>query len=310
MLATVRLIVWELINNPLLLGNIHMFSQSMPPLSWCRDSFGVKMTMKHICLSLFLIFIASSAFAFDHSHAAWDALLKQHVHWNADGVASRVDYAALQKNPAGFNGYLQKLSAVSESEYARWSKPQQLSFLINAYNAFTIELILTRYPDLTSIKDLGSFFSSPWKKEFFILLGKERSLDDLEQGMIRQPGVFNEPRIHVALVCASIGCPGLRNEAFIAERLDEQLEDSLHRFLSDRSRNRYNPETDKLEVSKIFDWYGEDFVGFRGHPSVASFLGDYAELLAADPNDRLRLKAGDIPLEFLDYDWRLNDLRR
>jgi len=102
----------------------------------------------------------------------------------------------------------------------------------------------------------------------------------------------------------------LRNEAFIAERLDEQLEDSLHRFLSDRSRNRYNPETDKLEVSKIFDWYGEDFVGFRGHPSVASFLGDYAELLAADPNDRLRLKAGDIPLEFLDYDWRLNDLRR
>jgi len=254
--------------------------------------------------------LPSSSLAFDQSHAGWDALLKRHVHWDAKGVASRVDYATIKQDPIELEGYLKQLTSVSEQEYAGWNKQQQLSFLINAYNAFTIELILTRYPDLTSIKDLGSLFSSPWKKRFFTLLGKKRSLDDLEQGLIRQPGVFDEPRIHVALVCASIGCPALRNEAFVAERLDVQLEDSLRRFLSDRSRNRYNPASDQLEVSKIFDWYGGDFVGFRGHHSVVSLLGDYAELLTDDKKAQLRIKAGDRSLDFLDYDWRLNDSQR
>jgi len=263
---------------------------------------------KQIILVLVLLLAFSSqGWTFDHQHSSWDRLLKQHVSWDAKGVASRVDYAAIQKQPAEFNAYLKRLSAVAEAEYQGWSKPQQLAFLINAYNAFTIKLILTAYPDLVSIKDLGSFFSSPWKKEFFVLLGKQRSLDELEHGLIRQPGVFNEPRIHVALVCASVGCPALRNEAFVADRLDEQLEDSLRRFLADRSRNRYNQRTDKLEVSKIFDWYGKDFIGFRGHPTLASFLGDYAELLADGKTAQARIKAGEAPLEFLDYDWGLND---
>jgi len=262
---------------------------------------------KQIILVLVLLLAFSSqGWTFDHQHSRWDRLLKQHVSWDVKGVASRVDYAAIQKQPAEFNAYLKRLSAVAEAEYQGWSKPQQLAFLINAYNAFTIKLILTAYPDLVSIKDLGSFFSSPWKKEFFVLLGKQRSLDELEHGLIRQPGVFNEPRIHVALVCASVGCPALRNEAFVADRLDGQLEDSLRRFLADRSRNRYNPQTEKLEVSKIFDWYGKDFIGFRGHPTVASFLGEYAELLGDGKTAQTRIKAGDIPLEFLDYDWSLN----
>ncbi|MGD8911013.1 MAG: DUF547 domain-containing protein, partial [Chromatiales bacterium] len=94
----------------------------------------------------------------------------------------------------------------------------------NPYNAFTIELILTKYPGIESIKELGGLFRSPWKRRFFTLLGERRHLDNLEQDMIRAFGVFDEPRIHFALNCASIGCPMLRNEAYVAERLDLQLE--------------------------------------------------------------------------------------
>lgn len=254
-----------------------------------------------------LLFCSLPAFAFDHNHARWDSLLNKHVHWDEKGVASSVDYAALKQRHSELKQYLAELSAVPQTEYRDWSKPQQLSFLINAYNAFTVELILTAYPDLESIKDLGSFFSSPWKQKFFSLLGEKRHLDGIEHDLIRQPGVFDEPRIHSAVVCASIGCPGIRNEAFVAEKLDAQLEDSLCRFLSDRRRNRYNVKTDRLEISKIFDWYGDDFVGYRNYHAVAAFLGDYAELLTDDKQHQLRIKAGDTPLDYLDYDWRLND---
>ncbi len=257
----------------------------------------------------FVLFCTTPSFAFEHSHASWNALLQEHVHWDKLGVASTVDYAAIQQQHEQLKTYLSTLSTVTPKEYRDWTKPQQLSFLINAYNAFTVELILSKYPDLTSIKELGSFFSSPWKKKFFTLLNQQRSLDEIEHDMIRQPGVFDDPRIHAAVVCASIGCPGIRNEAFIAERLDEQLEDSLRRFLSDRSRNRYDAKADRLEISKIFDWYGKDFVGYHGHTSVAAFLGGYAELFTDNSAHQLRLKAGDTPLKFLEYDWALNDYR-
>jgi len=267
--------------------------------------------MKKAVLSLLgcVFCFTTISYAFDHTHAEWDRLLRENVHWDRRGVASTVDYRAFARQQAELDRYLKSLSAVTQENYNSWQKKQQLAFLINAYNAFTIKLVLSAYPELESIKELGSFFSSPWKKRFFHLLGEERSLDDVEHGLIRQPGVFDDPRIHAAVVCASIGCPGLRDEAFLADRLDEQLEDSLRRFLSDRTRNRYNAETDELEVSKIFDWYGDDFIGYRGHPSVAAFLGDYAEVLADDKASRLRIKAGDTPLEYLDYDWRLNDHR-
>lgn len=122
---------------------------------------------------------------FDHSHAAWNALLGKHVKTFAHGNASAVDYAAFKAEHATLKNYLGTLSAVGEADYGKWSKAQRLAFLINAYNAFTVELILTKYPDLESIKDLGSVFSSPWKKKFFSLLGQERHLDDVEHGMIR-----------------------------------------------------------------------------------------------------------------------------
>lgn len=270
--------------------------------------------MKKPFLMVICIWLAlpmGSAMAFDHQHAQWDKLLKSHVFWGKDGSASWVRYADFKKERKALNRYLSGLSAVTRPEFDGWSKPQQLAFLINAYNAFTIELILTEYPDLDSIKDLGSFFSSPWKKEFFTLLGEKRHLDWVEHGMIREPGVYNEPRIHFVVNCASIGCPALRPEALTADRLESQLSDNTARFLRDESRNRYVPDDHTLAVSKIFDWYGEDFErGWGGYNSLEEFFATHADHLAESEAGRQRIKAGDVEIDYLDYDWSLNGAAR
>ncbi|HET9701355.1 MAG TPA: DUF547 domain-containing protein [Burkholderiales bacterium] len=245
--------------------------------------------------------------AFDHGHAAWDRLLKRHVVWVDNGTASRVDYAGFQRDRAELKRYLEALAAVPRADFDAWPRAERLAFLINAYNAFTVELILTEYPGKKSIKDYGSLIRSPWKKSFFTLLGRERHLDDIEHGMIRAPGAYDEPRIHMAVVCASIGCPALRDEAFTAARLEAQLEDGVTRFLSDRSRNRYDAAGGTLEVSAIFDWYGGDFAKGPGYASVKQFLGKHAGRLADAPADRERVRSGQAGLSFLPYDWNLND---
>jgi hypothetical protein len=260
---------------------------------------------KYLLAFLIALLPSFSFAAFDHSHAQWDALTKKHVVWLAGGHASQVDYSGFKADREALKAYLDDLSAVSQSEYDGWKKPEKLAFLINAYNAYTVALILTEYPKVKSIKDLGSLVTSPWKKRFFTLLGKQHSLDDVEHSMIRAPGVFDEPRIHMAANCASIGCPALRSEAYVAGKLDAQLEDSVGRFLSDRSRNRFSPKTGKLEVSKIFDWYGKDFTAKSG--SVEAWLAQYADKLADDPKQQQTIREKKARLEFLDYDWALND---
>lgn len=271
------------------------------------------MILRRFLLGLLILACATLARAqgFDHSHAAWHALLAKHVKPFNNGNASAVDYTAIKAEQAALKAYLGTLTAVSEADYGKWSKPQRLAFLINAYNAFTVELILSKYPDLESIKDLGSVFSSPWKKKFFSLLGQERHLDDIEHGLIRAPGAFDDPRIHVGVVCASIGCPMLRPEAFTPEKLDAQLDDGMKRFLADSSRNRHDAASGRLLVSKIFDWYGKDFEkGHRGYDSLKTTFTRHAAQLAATPEAQAKVRAGDYKLEFLDYDWKLNDSRR
>ena len=262
------------------------------------------MNWKMVLVVLGALISFASAQAFDHSHARWDALTKKHVVWLAGGHASQLDYAAIKAERAQLKLYLDALSAVTRPEYDGWKKPEQLAFLLNAYNAYTVELILTEYPNVKSIKDLGSLIASPWKKKFFTLLGKPHSLDDVEHGTIRAPGAFDEPRIHMAANCASISCPALRNEAFVADKLDAQLEDSVVRFLSDRSRNRFNTQTNRLEVSRIFDWYGKDFSSRSG--TVAAWLARYADRLADDAKTLASIQDARVRLAFLDYDWALN----
>ena len=253
---------------------------------------------------------SAAAQAFDHSHAAWTTLLKRHVVLLRGGQASQLRYAGFLAERALLRTYLDSLSAVPQAAFDGSTKPQQQAFLINAYNAYTVELILTRYPDLKSIKDLGSVFSSPWKPKWIDLLGTRMSLDDIEHAMLRRRGAYDDPRVHFALNCASIGCPMLREEAFVPERLEAQLEQQAERFMADRTRNRWNVQRQRLELSKIFDWYGEDFrLGHRGIGSLAAFAARYADRLADTPADRDRIRAGTPDVAFLDYDWALNDTR-
>jgi hypothetical protein len=264
--------------------------------------------MKKLLLTLLLLAPGFAPAASDQSHAQWEALTRKHVTWLPGGHASQVDYKGFQADRAALKSYLDGLSAVPQTEYDAWSRQQKLAFLLNAYNAFTIELILTGYPDVKSINDLGSLISSPWKKKFVNLLGRQRSLDDVEHGLIRAPGAFDDARIHMAANCASVGCPALRNEAYSGDRLDAQLDDGVSRFLSDRSRNRYNAGSGKLEVSKIFDWYGKDFAARAG--SVEAWLARYADRLADDATQQQRIRDKKARLDFLDYDWALNDVKR
>ena len=260
----------------------------------------------------------ASAQSFDHSHAPWTALLKRHVVLLDDAKASQVRYAGFAQDRPALRSYLQSLSGVKQAEFDRWSKAQQVAFLINAYNAYTVEKILTRYPDIRSIWDFGRVFGNPFKDRFFTLLGSASSLDHIEHETLRKPGAYDEPRVHFAVNCASIGCPMLREEAYVADRLDAQLEEQAARFLSDRSRNRYNARTGRLEVSRIFDWFKEDWTsGYRGidgnAPAASSreeYLARHAVLLAEAPEHRRRIEEQRAELRFLDYDWSLNDAKQ
>jgi hypothetical protein len=243
------------------------------------------------------------------SHQPWDELLQRHVRVLDGGRATQVDYRGMAADREQLSGYLESLGKVGREEFDGWPKDRQLAFLINAYNAWTVQLILGRYPDLKSIKDLGSIFRSPWKQVFIPLLGEQRSLDDIEHGLIRGSGRYNEPRIHFAVNCASIGCPALPNRAFVEDQLDRQFEEATGLFLADRSRNRLSGST--LEVSSIFKWYREDFEGgWRGASTLGHFLSLYAENLGLSEKDAVALRSGAMKVNYLDYDWRLNDVIR
>lgn len=263
-------------------------------------------------LFLASLFFSGSLLAqgFDHSHAAWDALLKKHVVLVAGGNASQVRYSEFARDRAALKGYLDALSGATEAEFRCWSKPQQMAFLINAYNAFTVELILANYP-VKSIKDIGSdLFSNRWKRKFFRLLGRDASLDQIEHEMLRKPGSYDDPRVHFAATCASIGCPMLREESYTAAALAAQLEQQAVRFLSDRSRNRVSAPG-RLEVSRIFDWFREDWSsGYRGIRSLEQYFAGYAKLLSDDPAHRKLVAGGKAPISHLEYDWTLNDAKR
>jgi Protein of unknown function, DUF547 len=275
--------------------------------------------MKKLLLTLLLaaIPLTAAAQSFDHDHKAWAALLKKHVVLIDGGKASQVRYSGLAQDRAALKSYLDTLSKVSAQDFAGWTKPQQMAFLINAYNAYTAEKILARYPNIKSIWDFGKIFGNPFKDKFFTLLGREFTLDMIEHETLRKPGAYNEPRVHFAANCASIGCPMLREEPYVAERLDAQLEEQTRRFLSDRSRNRYNATDNALEVSEIFKWFSEDWTsGYRGFdnkgPAMQSreqFFAKYAALLADQPAQQL-IAERKAAIRHLDYDWTLNNVRK
>ncbi len=257
-------------------------------------------------LWLFLtVFLATQAKAAVFDHSKWDMLLKQYVLVLDGGKVTQVDYDGFLRDRGKLTDYLDSLAEVNQDEFDSYPLDYQLAFLINAYNGWTVELILTRYPGLKSIKDLGSFLRSPWKKQFAPLLGKIRSLDEIEHSLIRGSARYDDPRIHFAVNCASIGCPALRAEAYSGEKLQEQLAEASELFLADRERNRLRDET--LEVSSIFKWYREDFEqGSLGIGSLGEFFAHHAQSFGLNEEMKEKAKSGEVKIIFLKYDWSLN----
>ena len=269
----------------------------------------------HILSGLLVIVLTMSSTivqAFDHQHPMLTQVLNEVVQLSPDKKQTRVNYELLYKKPEQLNQYLAVLSSVKQSEYELWTDDEQLSFLINAYNSFTLQLINQNYikfqnGNVESIKELGSFFSSPWKQAFFTLLDEKHSLDDIEHDMIRV--WFQRPRIHAALVCAAVSCPPLRNQAFVADKLNQQLDDQMRQFLSDDQRNTINLGDSRMQLSSIFKWYGGDFEkGQQGFTSIKDLIQVYQADIADAPQQLTWLQKQDFSIRYMDYDWRLNDV--
>lgn len=227
---------------------------------------------------------------FDHSHAVLTAVLQSSV------KSERVNYTALKKNPDALGNYLATLAAVPEKTFNSWNKDQRLAFLINLYNAATIKLVMDHYP-VKSIKDIGSFFKGPWDQPVVHVFGQTVTLNHIEHDIIRAN--YSEPRAHFALVCASIGCPPLRAEAFDAAKLNEQLDDQGRVFFGTKAKNRVDAKGGVLYLSPIFKWFKSDFTGKSGtvEKFVAPFFNDA---------DKTAILSGKLSIQFTDYDWSLN----
>ena len=220
-------------------------------------------------------------------HGLFDDVLKKYV--NEKGW---VDYAGLKKDRVKFDQYLSLLRNNHPKD--SWSRNEQVAYWINAYNAFTLELILKHYP-LDGIKDIGSmiqipFVNTPWDIKFIEIEGKEYDLNNIEHDFLRDK--FEESRIHFAVVCASYSCPRLFRDAFFPETLNEQLNAAAINFINDPRKNKVGKS--EVGLSKLFSWYGGDF---KKKTSLIEYLNQYSKVKIAD----------DADISFLDYDWSLND---
>jgi len=241
--------------------------------------------------------LAGTSGSYDSSQYSdlYRELLVQYTRAVPEKVGTRVDYPGLLAEPR-WKKLVARLAAVDPAEIE--TREERLAFWINAYNILAIEVVLGAYP-VESIRDIGSFFSPVWKKEAGHIGGKPRSLHEIEHEILRPMG---EPRIHAAIVCASISCPDLRREPFEAKRLDAQLDEQLRRWLANPQKgSRLDKTSETLTVSSIFRWFDEDF-GARG--GVLEFIEPY---LPAASRSWLAGREGQVRLDWFDYDWNLND---
>ncbi|MFC1585568.1 DUF547 domain-containing protein [Fibrobacterota bacterium] len=222
-------------------------------------------------------------------HAPWSSLLQAHV------KKGNVDYSGLKADKEHMNLLEKYLKVLGKTEIADYSRQEKLAFWINAYNAFTIKLIINHYP-VKSIKDI----KKPWKEKIWTAAGETLSLDDIEHKKLRKE--LKEPRIHFAIVCASIGCPDLDNLAFLPENMEERLNDRARYFFTQGKNFRLEVEGEetRVYVSSIIKWFSDDFG--RDQSERLSFISKYL-----DPQTAARVKnTAGVKLKYLDYDWKLN----
>lgn len=239
-------------------------------------------------------------------HGAFDALLRRHVH------GAFVDYAALALEKDVLEAYVTTLAASSPAELEKLPRAERMAFWINAYNAFTLRAIVRHYPIQSSFLRSVAFpensirqIPDVWDEKHRVA-GADLSLNEIEHSILRPQ--FRDARVHFAVNCASIGCPPLRAEAFVGDKLEEQLDQQTRAFLRDSERNQIG---DRVRLSQIFDWFGKDFGGegaFEENGSAPAAVLKYLQPFATDEQRRILENTDPDDLSYLDYDWTLNDL--
>jgi len=252
---------------------------------------------------------------FDQNHTIFTKLLQEYV------KDAKVNYAGFLNSPE-FEKYLESLNNISPDDFNTWTDSQKIAFWINSYNAFTIKAIIDHYPIQRSFTLVGIFYAPKnsilqipgvWKKLQFQAVGQNVTLDHIEHGILRKE--FNEPRIHAAINCASISCPDLRNEAYIADKIDKQLDDSSKNFVNSKTKGvLIDKNESKIKVSKIFKWFGDDFFSnyhkqeFNDKSDKQNgTLGFIYKYINDD--EKFFLLNSNYKLKYMSYDWSLNETK-
>lgn len=274
--------------------------------------------MKNVLLFTFLtviLFFVNTAFPQPdpNFYDAYTDTLKLYV--DEQGM---VDYSGLKQNHFELDSFLSKIAQFDDSKFEKWSDNDKIAFWLNVYNALVLKTVIDHYPiragRLTSlIFPKNSIHQIPgvWTGIEFDVMGQQVPLDHIEHKILRVQ--FNEPRIHMSLVCASIGCPLLRNESYAGDILGNQLDDQTRKFLSNPQKFRVVRDKNVVYLSSIFDWFDKDFLKkysteekIPGHSrkdsAVLDFIASYV-----DKNDRDYIYSGKYKIKFLKYDWSLNE---
>jgi len=254
--------------------------------------------------------------SFDHSYSTYNSLLNKYVD------DAKVNYEGFINQRAEFEKFLRTLGSVNETDFQTWTQEQKLAFWINAYNAFTIKAIIDHYPIKRSFSLVGIFYAPSnsilqikgvWTKLQFRAVGKMVTLDEIEHQILRKE--FNEPRIHMAIVCASVSCPDLSSQAYTPLKIEEQLADASISFVNNPSKGVHiDEQNEKVKLSKIFKWFGEDFIKNYGSQklfnnyslkenAVLNFTADYLE----SEQTKQYLMTNKLKIGYLGYDWHLNE---
>ncbi len=258
-------------------------------------------------LLLLALTYATSASAFDHLHVKWADFLRTHVVSGAGQAGIR--YAQIKSDESRLQAYLAPLEAVTESEYVGWSVEEKTAFLINAYNAASVKLIVDHFP-LKSVQELGRFFGlvSPFKKASIRLFGKSVSASELQTKVIE---LTHDPRVHFALACPAKGCPVLRYEPYLPQWVNHQLDDAVLHFLKDIDKNRVDPVSKTMDLSALMKscwWspnpcYGNEIIKKFG--SVEKFV---VQRLVVQIQEQDALIQNGINAKHHDVDWTLNSI--
>lgn len=260
-------------------------------------------------------FQPAKAYAVDFSYENYAHVLKTYL--NDDGM---VNYKALKANREKLDAFCTSLEKLDPGIYENWTEKEKIAFWLNAYNAHILQTIINRYPIKASLLKSLAFpknsiqqISGAFNKISFVIMGRKMTQDDIEHETLRK--LFNEPRVHMALVCAAKGCPPLRNEPYLGEKAEAQLNDQTKKFLSNRSKFSIDRTNTTVSLSSIFKWFGEDFIksygtdkAFKGHNqkerAVLNFISVYLP-----ERDRDYLKKRKYTVSYTPYDWSLNEYR-